>query len=397
MRHTPRTLILLLALTMVAVPLLVVGPSASAVPAKKKRSTAVTAVCPTGAVTPGSFKRARYIWKRLRVAGYSPAATAGVLGNLDHVSGLTPTAVSDDKTRFGIAQWPRKRWNRYVERVNAAGGNRWSLASQTTYLLHEMAGGFSVFNDTTFRTRINPAKAAAVFSATFMPPSPTVMGIRGTKARLWASYLADTPAERANDIGTYGSKIPCNPPGARLDRCPPVGSHYKAFFRDFTGFNWNDMSANARKMSRCVYTNFPPIKMQGTYNGHMPDWSQAIDFMMPSGCVTGSKGSYTRSPAEQRMGSRLARYLFENADRLGIDYLIWQDHIRNPGEHADENTWTTVGYWRPDNYNNGDCTNTHFDHVHASVYSSMVNAWVRPMRGNPEGHGHRPEPLPLIP
>ncbi len=392
-RHLIRTLILPLSAALLVAPLLSAGSaSAAAVPAKK-RTTPVATTCAVNAVTPGSYKRARYIWKRVRSAGYSPAAAAGVLGNLDHVSALSPTAMSLDKTRFGIAQWPAKRWSRYVERVNAAGGNRWRLASQTTYLLREMAGGFSKYNDASYRTRIVPVNAASAFATTFMPPSVKSLAARTTKARLWAAALAATPAEPANDIGTYGMTIPCNPPGATLDRCPPVGAHYKSYFEDFTGFDWNEMSENARKMSRCAYTHFPLIQMQGTYNGHMPVWSQAIDFMMPSGCVSASKGSYTRSPAERRMGGRLARYLFVNNERLGIDYLIWQDHIRNPGEHADENAWRTVGLWRPDNYNNGDCTNTHYDHVHASVYSSSVNAWMRPPRGNPEGHGERPLPF----
>ena len=58
-----------------------------------------------------------------------------------------------------------------------------------------------------------------------------------------------------------------------------MGAHYKSYFpEDFTGFDWNEMSENARKTSRCAYTHFPLIQMQGTYNGHMPVWSQAIDF-----------------------------------------------------------------------------------------------------------------------
>ena len=116
--------------------------------------------------------------------------------------------------------------------------------------------------------------------------------------------------------------------------------------------------------------------------------------MMPSGCERLEAGQLPCSPAERRMGGRLARYLFVNNERLGIDYLIWQDHIRNPGEHADENAWRTVGLGDPTTTTMATAP-TPTTTTCASVYSSSVNAWMRPPRGNPEGHGERPCRSPL--
>jgi hypothetical protein len=166
-----------------------------------------------------------------------------------------------------------------------------------------------------------------------------------------------------------------------------VPDSFKTYFANFTGFSWDEMSPSAKLMSRCVYIRFPHITNHGTYNGHSPVWSQAIDFMMPQGCETGSDGSYTRNRMDRAVGDRLARYLFQRAERLNIDYLIWQDSIRNPGERSYEDVWAPIGNWRNDSYNNGDCTNTHFDHVHVSVYADILAASTTapPPALNPDG------------
>ncbi len=137
-------------------------------------------------------------------------------------------------------------------------------------------------------------------------------------------------------------------------------------------------------MTRCVYTNFPNIQSHGTYNGHSPNWSQAIDFFMPSGCTYRNGRAVTRSSVDLVVGKRLTRYLIINANKVGLDYLIFQDHIRNPDERAGERYWRRVSQWRQDNYNNGDCVNTHFDHVHASIYSGGWAASRVPAL-NPDG------------
>jgi hypothetical protein len=63
----------------------------------------------------------------------------------------------------------------------------------------------------------------------------------------------------------------------------------------------------------------------------------------------------------------LAQYLLRRGERFSLDYVIWQDRARNPGSEHDEDPFAPIETWREDTYNNGDCTYTHFDHVHMSV------------------------------
>ena len=361
-------------------------PSTVAVAAKDSGDPITT--CAAGTMTPGASSRARYVWKRLRNAGYSTAASSGVISYLDQVSAIAPQAINRSQKRVGVAQWSQDRWAAFVARTEERGQNRWSFKKQVNFLLAEMAADTGTFKNENFKVRVNPRKAARVFNRTFNPISEDLQAARSplsVKADAWFQSLTPTRLSTKSDAVTYGSDTPCAPVNVNLDRCPRVPDSFKEYFANYTGFTWDDMSQSAQLMSRCAYSHFPSIKVHGTYNGHMPVWSQAIDFMMPRGCVSGDSGSYTRSPTDLRVGNRLAHYLFERADRFNIDYLIWQDSLRNPGERSYENEWAPVADWRNDTYNNGDCTNTHFDHVHVSVYADVISASVPSPGLNPDG------------
>lgn len=378
------------ALVSTVVMLALVMPGARAegpVTAAKKRTSPTT--CVATAVSPGANSRARYVWKRLINADYSPAAAAGVVGYLDQVSAVAPHAISRSTDRTGVAQWPSDRWGAFVAQTEDKGQNRWDFKKQVNFLLAEMASGDLDLNNDKFKVRVNPRKAARVFNRDFLPIGTDPLAVKeslGVKADGWLRVLGDSRLSKKSDAVTYGGATQCAPPDVDLDRCPMVPDSFKKYFSDSTGFTWEDMSASAQLMSRCAYIRFPHIKTQGTYNGHMPVWSQAIDFMMPKGCITDSSGSRTRSETDLRVGSQLAKYLFENHKRLNIDYIIWQDSLRNPGERSYEDEWAPIADWRNDGYNNGDCTNTHFDHVHVSVYADVLSASVTPPSGlNPDG------------
>ncbi len=362
------------------------APTAVSAPAGKRVEPTQ---CLATSVAATANSRARYVWKRLRNAGYSPAASAGVISYLDQVSAISPHAINRPGKRVGVAQWTKDRWANYVARVESKGQNRWSFRKQVSFLMDEMATG-STFNDERFRVRVNPRKAARVFNRTFLAIGPDPLAVKEPlklKADGWYRMLSPTQLSTKTDAVTYGSATSCAPPSVDLERCPMVPDSFKTYFANYTGFSWDEMSASAKLMSRCVYIRFPHIKSHGTYNGHSPVWSQAIDFMMPRGCVTGADGSYTRDSTDRAVGNRLAKYLFQRADRLNIDYLIWQDSIRNPGERSYEDVWSPIGNWRNDTYNNGDCTNTHFDHIHVSVYADVLAASATaPTPGlNPDG------------
>jgi hypothetical protein len=75
----------------------------------------------------------------------------------------------------------------------------------------------------------------------------------------------------------------------------------------------------------------------------------ASDFMVSSG---------TMPSADRKLqGDRAASYAIQNYQRLGIKYIIWQQHIWNP---------STCKCWRPMS-DRGSITQNHFDHVHISV------------------------------
>ncbi|ASU85366.1 hypothetical protein CDO52_23500 [Nocardiopsis gilva YIM 90087] len=79
---------------------------------------------------------------------------------------------------------------------------------------------------------------------------------------------------------------------------------------------------------------------------------QACDFMMSAG------GNYPSS-ANQQKGQQIAEYAKNNAGRLGVKYVIWEQKIwdsRNPGAG-----------WKPMN-DRGSVTQNHYDHVHVSSF-----------------------------
>ncbi|MDL4772975.1 lytic transglycosylase domain-containing protein [Actinomadura xylanilytica] len=76
---------------------------------------------------------------------------------------------------------------------------------------------------------------------------------------------------------------------------------------------------------------------------------RACDFMISSG---------SPEPDEVKRGYNIANWAKGNAKRLGIDYIIYRQHIWNP-------TRASEG-WRPME-DRGGLTANHFDHVHISV------------------------------
>jgi hypothetical protein len=78
---------------------------------------------------------------------------------------------------------------------------------------------------------------------------------------------------------------------------------------------------------------------------------RACDFMMAAGG--------RRPTAEMRgHGQALANWLVDNAEALGVQYVIWEQHIWNV-DRAREG-WRLMG-------DRGSVTQNHFDHVHVSV------------------------------
>ncbi|GAA3149823.1 hypothetical protein GCM10010466_46100 [Planomonospora alba] len=78
---------------------------------------------------------------------------------------------------------------------------------------------------------------------------------------------------------------------------------------------------------------------------------KAADFMITS-------GGKMPSAARLKEGWEIANYLKDNADRLGVKYVIFAQHIWNPSRAGEG--WRLME-------DRGGVTANHFDHVHLSV------------------------------
>lgn len=100
---------------------------------------------------------AQEVWRFLTNIGYSPAATAGILGNMQQESGVDPSKVQYGKGHAaGIVQWEShlNKNGRWLKMKNhcASRGNNWEtdLEGQLEYLDQEMRGG-----DPTTKSKMN--------------------------------------------------------------------------------------------------------------------------------------------------------------------------------------------------------------------------------------------------
>ncbi len=127
--------------------------------------------------------------------GLSPAAAAGIIGNLMVESGLNPLAVGDSGTSFGIAQWHLGR----ADALRRFGGADWQdLTTQLDFLMHELQTSYgSVLRS--LRTAASPSQAAAAFAAGFERPASTDYSQRQANA------VTILQSSRSNDWSTVSS------------------------------------------------------------------------------------------------------------------------------------------------------------------------------------------------
>lgn len=89
---------------------------------------------------------------------------------------------------------------------------------------------------------------------------------------------------------------------------------------------------------------------RGANDGGEHPLGRACDFMI-------SSGGAMPNAAQARIGDQVSAWAIENADRLGIMYIIYRQRIWQPGT----GTWRTMT-------DRGGVTANHFDHPHISVY-----------------------------
>jgi len=342
-----------------------------------ERARAVAA-CQTAGLPQGPGGSAQYVWQTLLGKGFTKEAIAGVLGNFQQESGIDPTSEQANGVGKGLAQWSAGgRWdtgsNSMLAYSNKKQLDPWKISTQVKFMLFEMRNNVGGFDIATFRRMSNTVDATIYFHDRFEASADSddfVRTVRGQFAKEWYTKLENVGPRDENygeivDLGVY-----CDSIVSGGKSCPPVPQTFKDSFSMNTGFSWDSLTPDAQLMSRCVHANFPQIVVHGTYAGHMPTEAQAIDFMVPNDCQNTAAGPSTTTNEDLVLGTELTKYLSKYRTEIGVDYMIWQDHIRNPGEHVEENLWVPIDQWRQDDYNNGDCNNSHYNHVHVSVYGN---------------------------
>ncbi|GGV28145.1 hypothetical protein GCM10010182_58870 [Actinomadura cremea] len=115
----------------------------------------------------------------------------------------------------------------------------------------------------------------------------------------------------------------------------------------------NSMTARMRTVLEEVDGKFGPFPAIGCMRpGDPQDHGQgnACDFME-------STGGQTPSASATAHGDKVAQYVIDNADRLGIKYVIWKQRIY---DMRGSGGWSQME-------DRGSVTQNHYDHVHVSV------------------------------
>ncbi|MEU8177653.1 hypothetical protein AB0C14_32680 [Microbispora hainanensis] len=115
----------------------------------------------------------------------------------------------------------------------------------------------------------------------------------------------------------------------------------------------DNITARMRFMRTEVENHFSlrfPVGCYRAENSGEHPLGRACDFMM-------SSGGAMPSPEMKALGDSLAAWAIKNGPKLGVMYVIWQQHIYNLGRPG----WRLMS-------DRGGVTANHYDHVHISMY-----------------------------
>lgn len=134
----------------------------------KTKSTVKT---PTAIEKPTSTQQIpKYIVNFFKNKGLTTSQAAGIAGNIQVESGFNPTAVGDNGTSFGLAQWHKERRAKFVSWTAKRNYDVNSVEGQLEYLWHELNTSESnALNK--LKQQKNPADSAYAFAKYFERPS----------------------------------------------------------------------------------------------------------------------------------------------------------------------------------------------------------------------------------
>ena len=191
----------------------------------KKDTKGQSATETTGDEIHGSSKipetsNAAKAWNILRGRGYSAAAAAGILGNLDAESGVNPTILQNGRgPGTGIAQWENPgRWPILLRWARNSNKNPWAVETQVEFILYDLEGGEAtteaIINNrygglAKFKQSKNVKWATDAFYNSFERGSIHRMEVRYASANKfysqWANHQFSAPT-----TSTTGSYAPYN-------------------------------------------------------------------------------------------------------------------------------------------------------------------------------------------
>lgn len=152
------------------------------------------------------------IWSFLIGKGFSKAATAGIMGNIELESGYDPDALNDSSGAYGLFQWLGDRKSLLYERAEIYGVAVNSIAFQMEYFYYELTEGgesscFSTYTDLSgldaFKSLTDPEQAAILFEAAFERSGGAALSERINYAL--AVYSWDGGATKDATTGGYFS------------------------------------------------------------------------------------------------------------------------------------------------------------------------------------------------
>ena len=147
---------------------------------------------------------ARKVWGYFTSNGYSPAATAGIMGNLYQESGMDPTRHQTNGPAAGIAQWEKfgnsnSRWGKMQDFANKKGYNWSDLDPQLQFLDHETSNDLGPywkktdFSDANaFKSATDPMKATLGFEKAFERAGKPMMENRYKAAEEYYKLYQDS-------------------------------------------------------------------------------------------------------------------------------------------------------------------------------------------------------------
>lgn len=137
---------------------------------------------PDPAKNPGN-----YIYSWFIDRGFTPAAAAGIVGNLKQESNFNPLSNQSGGPGRGLAQWSEgQRWDSLVSWANSQGLNPNHMDTQLQFIVREMRG-YGWLD--TYRKITDPAQAASFFMNEYERPDPARANEAGriATAQRWAS------------------------------------------------------------------------------------------------------------------------------------------------------------------------------------------------------------------